>query len=225
MRILRLDRDTAQKKESHEKLYKEFRSGKADLLIGTQMIVKGLHFPAVTLVGILNSDGALNIPDFRSSEEVFQLITQVAGRSGRSELPGEVLLQTYLQNHPVIQLAAAQDYEGFYQYEMEGRKNFSYPPFTHMVKITASGESLEKTKEFLELYRKKLISFLPEDVHIHPVIASQKARLQDLFRFLFLVRSKNVKIVSESIAKAQKELPPPSSVALLIDVDPTSTIF
>ena len=225
IRILRLDRDTAQKKESHEKLYKEFRSGKADLLIGTQMIVKGLHFPSVTLVGILNSDAALNIPDFRSSEEVFQLILQVAGRAGRSELPGEVILQTYLSDHPVIQLASNQNYEEFYRYEMEGRKSFSYPPFTHMVKIAASGESPEKTKEFLENYRKKLIFLLPEDAQIHPVIASQKARVQDRFRFLFLVRSANVKTVSESICKLQKEVTTPGSISLLIDIDPTSTIF
>ena len=88
IRSLRIDRDTTREKQAHEKLFKEFRSGKADVLIGTQMIVKGLHFPSVTLVGVLNSDAALNIPDFRAEEQVFQLITQVAGRAGRAELPG-----------------------------------------------------------------------------------------------------------------------------------------
>ncbi len=225
MRIIRLDRDTAQKKESHEKLYKEFRSGKADLLIGTQMVVKGLHFPSVTLVGILNSDAALNIPDFRSSEEVFQLITQVAGRAGRSELPGEVILQTYMSDHPVMHLAAAQDFESFYRYEMEGREQFGYPPFTHMVKIAASGEDVEKTKEFLENFRKELIALLPEDVQIHPISASQKARIQDRFRFLFLLRAKKVHIVSKAIRMLQQKHFVPRSISLFIDVDPTSTLF
>jgi primosomal protein N' (replication factor Y) (superfamily II helicase) len=225
LRILRLDRDTAQKKESHEKLYKEFRSGKADLLIGTQMIVKGLHFPSVTLVGILNSDAALHIPDFRSSEAVFQLITQVAGRAGRSELPGEVILQTHMIDHPVIQLAAKQDFEAFFHREIEERKKFSYPPFTHMVKIASIGTSADKTKEFLESFRKKLISLLPQDAQIHPIVVSQKARIQDRFRFLFLIRAKNIKSVDLAISLLQKEMPAPSGLSLFIDVDPISTLF
>ena len=108
-----MDKDTTQKKNSHEELFQQFRSHKADVLIGTQMIAKGFHFPGVTLVGVLNSDATLSIPDFRSPEHLFQILVQVAGRSGRSDLPGEVILQTFLPNHPIFRLAADQDYNTF----------------------------------------------------------------------------------------------------------------
>src|SRR5262249_20425773 len=111
VRTLRLDADTTRHKGSHELLFKQFRAGKADVLIGTQMIAKGLHFPQVTLVGILHADASLQIPDFRASEHVFQLLTQVAGRSGRGALSGEVIIQTHLPDHAVIELAKEQNYE------------------------------------------------------------------------------------------------------------------
>src|SRR5205085_8142455 len=108
IRTLRMDRDTTRKKESHEEIFKQFKSHKADVLIGTQMIAKGLHFPSVTLVGVLHIDGSLSVPDFRASEYTFQLLTQVAGRSGRGELPGEVIIQTHLPEQETILLAADQ---------------------------------------------------------------------------------------------------------------------
>ena len=132
VRTLRLDADTTRHKGSHNLLFKQFRSGKADILIGTQMIAKGLHFPSVTLVGVLNADGSLNIPDFRAAENTFQLIVQVSGRSGRGALPGEVIIQTSLIDHEIIQLAAEQNYPGFYDQEIGVRKLFEYPPFTHL---------------------------------------------------------------------------------------------
>ena len=110
IKTLRIDRDTTTQKHSHEILFKLFKSGKASVLIGTQMIVKGLHFPSVTLVGILNTDSALNIPDFRSSESVFQLVTQACGRAGRATLKGEVIIQTYIPENETIKLASKQDY-------------------------------------------------------------------------------------------------------------------
>ena len=113
IRTLRMDADTTRHKGAHDRLFKQFLAGKADVLIGTQMIAKGLHFPSVTLVGVLNSDAALNIPDFRASEQTFQLIAQVAGRSGRSELPGEVIIQTQLPDHPIIIHASTENYPLF----------------------------------------------------------------------------------------------------------------
>ena len=138
IRTLRLDADTTRHKGSHDRLFKQFRAGKADVLIGTQMIAKGLHFPSVTLVGILNADLSLHVPDFRASENVFQLITQVAGRSGRGQLKGEVILQTALPDHPLFGHAVRLDYPSFFQEELAIRKLFYLPPFCHLVKLVFS---------------------------------------------------------------------------------------
>ncbi|WP_159542804.1 primosomal protein N' [Streptococcus halichoeri] len=137
-RILRMDVDTTRKKGSHEKLLSAFGRHEADILLGTQMIAKGLDFPNVTLVGVLNADTSLNLPDFRASEKTFQLLTQVAGRAGRADKPGQVLIQTYNPNHYAIQLAKQQDYEAFYAYEMKIRQMMAYPPYYYTVGITLS---------------------------------------------------------------------------------------
>ena len=127
-----MDSDTTTRKGSHERILKFFREGKADILIGTQMIAKGLDLPKVTLVGVINADTTLHMPDFRAAERTFQLLTQVAGRSGRGDLPGEVLIQTYSPDHYSITAAAAHDYEGFYKNEMRVRRALGYPPFSHL---------------------------------------------------------------------------------------------
>ncbi|KHD44083.1 primosomal protein N' [Streptococcus hongkongensis] len=136
--ILRMDVDTTRKKGSHEKILAQFGDHEADILLGTQMIAKGLDFPNVTLVGVLNADTSLNLPDFRSSEKTFQLLTQVAGRAGRADKPGQVLIQTYNPNHYAIQMAKNQDYEAFYAYEMGIRQKMAYPPYYFTVGITLS---------------------------------------------------------------------------------------
>ena len=137
-RVLRMDVDTTRRKGAHEKILSTFGNHEADILLGTQMIAKGLDFPDVTLVGVLNADTALNLPDFRSSERTFQLLTQVSGRAGRAEKPGEVIIQSFNPEHYAIQLAKAQDYEDFYQKEMQIRHRGDYPPFYFTVQITAS---------------------------------------------------------------------------------------
>ncbi len=138
-RFLRMDVDTTRKKGSHEALLDQlWLNGQADILQGTQMIAKGLDFPNVTLVGVFNADTALNLPDFRSSERTFQLLTQVAGRAGRAEKEGQVLIQTYNPHHYAIQYAKHQDYEGFYAYEMKMRHQLGYPPYYYTVGLTLS---------------------------------------------------------------------------------------
>jgi primosomal protein N' (replication factor Y) len=166
-RILRMDVDTTKKKGAHEDLLERFGRGKADILLGTQMIAKGLDFPNVTLVGVLNADTALNLPDFRSSERTFQLLTQVAGRAGRADKKGEVLIQTYNPNHYAITFAKEQDYEGFYRYEMGIRKNLGYPPYYFTVGLTFSHKSDEfvvkkayETVAFLRQHLKDAIQIL-----------------------------------------------------------------
>jgi primosomal protein N' (replication factor Y) len=215
IRTLRMDRDTTTKKNSHEELFKQFRAHKADVLIGTQMIAKGFHFPAVTLVGVLNADSSLSIPDFRASEQVFQILTQVAGRSGRDQLPGEVIIQTFLPDHPTLHLAASQDYPAFYQREIEERKLFSYPPFCHLVKLLFTDADLETAKLKAEKAYEKLQKALPEGVQILPVTPSGHAKVKDLYRFQFLIKTAKI----GKIADFLKEIP------AKIDVDPISTFF
>ena len=143
-RILRMDVDTTRKKGSHQALLDQFGKGEADILLGTQMIAKGLDFPNVTLVGVLNADTALNLPDFRSSERTFQLLTQVAGRAGRAEKAGQVLIQSYNPQHYAIRFAKDQDYEGFYAYEMGIRRQLGYPPYYFTIGITLSHKKEEE---------------------------------------------------------------------------------
>ena len=137
-RIIRMDNDTTRKKGAHAKLLTKFGSGEADILIGTQMIAKGLDFPNVTLVGVLNADTALGLPDFRASERTFQLLTQVSGRAGRAEKTGHVYIQTFNPDHYAIRFAKHHDYEGFFKYEMQMRHQGGYPPYYFTVQITAS---------------------------------------------------------------------------------------
>ena len=192
IRTLRLDADTTRHKGSHEILFKSFRAGKADVLIGTQMIAKGLHFPQVTLVGVLNADGSLQIPDFRASETVFQLLTQVAGRSGRGALRGEVIIQTHLPQHPIIDLAKEQNYEGFFAQEIALRELFRYPPFTHLVKITFRGKDPQKVQESAEDLRLKLIMQLPADFEILPLVPCGHAKIKGDFRFQFIIKAEKI---------------------------------
>lgn len=144
--IIRMDNDTTRRKGAHARLLKAFGKQKADILVGTQMIAKGLDFENVTLVGVINADSSLNISDFRAGERTFQLLTQVAGRTGRGRLPGQVLIQTYNPNHYVIQLAKTQDYEGFFQYEMHYRHLGNYPPyfFTSLIRVSSKKDQAAK---------------------------------------------------------------------------------
>lgn len=146
IRILRADKDSTSGKYDFEKLLSQMREGKADVLLGTQMISKGLDLPKVTLTGILLADIGLHIPDFRSSERVFQLLVQVAGRSGRHQ-PGEVILQTYQPDHPVFHFAKNHDYTGFFEHEIQIREHFGYPPFTKMLRIQVSDQGAKKAEE------------------------------------------------------------------------------
>lgn len=145
-RIVRMDMDTTSRKGSHEKIIEEFGAGHYDILLGTQMIAKGLDFPNVTLVGVLNGDATLNIPDFRSGERTFQLLNQVAGRAGRSDKSGEVVIQCFNTNHYSIRTSATHDYLGFYKEEMKIRKTLHYPPYCNLALLKIVGKELEKVE-------------------------------------------------------------------------------
>ena len=221
VRTLRLDADTTKHKGSHDKMFKQFRAGKADILIGTQMIAKGLHFPSVTLVGILNPDMSLHIPDFRAAEHVFQLITQVAGRSGRSQLKGEVILQTTLPHHPLFEQASRLDFPAFYQEEIQVRKTFNYPPFCHLVKLVFSGEDAHLTESYAQKLRSQLIQKLPPTFEFNPVIPCGYAKIKNNYRFQCIIKGHSTRPITDLLKNAK----PLSSVRLLIDVDPLSTYF
>lgn len=219
VRTLRMDRDTTRKKEGHEELYRQFRSHKADVLIGTQMIAKGFHFPSATLVGVLNADASLCIPDFRSSEQAFQLITQVSGRAGRSDLPGEVVLQTFLPKHPVIQWAAAQDYNAFYTAELAERRLFSFPPFSQLVKISCAGTNEEATQAATLALHRQIEERKIEGIELLPVLPAGHAKVKDLYRFQFVIKLLNLKRIQPILSSLAAPLP------FKIDVNPVSTFF
>ncbi|CAM0117119.1 primosomal protein N' [Rhabdochlamydiaceae symbiont of Dictyostelium giganteum] len=220
-RTLRLDADTTRHKGSHDKLFKQFRAGKADILIGTQMVAKGLHFPSVTLVGILNADASLHIPDFRASETVFQLVTQVSGRSGRGQLKGEVILQTNLPSHPLFEHAVKQDYEAFYQEEIKIRKTFKYPPFCHLIKLVFTGEDEKLTEKYAKHVRDQLSQKLPSSFEFLPITPCGYAKIKNQFRFQCLIKAEKIPLLSDLLSRIATS----SSIRLLIDIDPLSTYF
>ncbi|MGT2884865.1 primosomal protein N' [Streptococcus ferus] len=187
-RVLRMDVDTTRKKGAHQKILDQFGRHEADILLGTQMIAKGLDFPDVTLVGVLNADTSLNLPDFRSSERTFQLLTQVAGRAGRADKPGEVLIQTYNPNHYAIQLAKEQDYEAFYRYEMGIRRQLSYPPYYFTVGLTLS----HKDEAFLVRKAYDVLGMLKQDLSdkvtfLGPT-AKPVARTHNLYHYQIIIK-------------------------------------
>lgn len=225
VRTLRMDADTTRHKGSHDLLFKQFRSGKADILIGTQMIAKGLHFPAVTLVGVLNSDGALNLPDFRASENIFQLLTQVSGRSGRGDLKGEVVIQTCLKTHPIFSHASKEDYLSFYQEEIQSRELFDFPPFARLAKLTFTGRDELHTQKTSEAFHAALLRTLPSSFHIYPTIPSGYAKIKDHYRYKLLIKGKKPLLLSHLIKKVRSSFSLPRNIRLLVDIDPLSTFF
>ena len=186
--ILRMDVDTTRKKGSHQALLEQFGKGEADILLGTQMIAKGLDFPNVTLVGVLNADTALNLPDFRSSERTFQLLTQVAGRAGRAEKAGQVLIQSYNPQHYAIRFAKDQDYEGFYTYEMAIRRQLGYPPYYFTIGITLSHkkeeEVVKRAYEVMDILR----SGLSDASKILGPTPKPIARTHNLYHYQILIK-------------------------------------
>lgn len=190
-RVIRMDVDTTSRKGSHEKLLTDFGQGKADILLGTQMIAKGLDFPNITLVGVLSADSSLHIPDFRSSEKTFQLLTQVSGRAGRHQLPGEVIIQTYTPEHYSVQLAKNHDYLQFYRHEMLMRKQGQYPPFYYLVLIHINHEDVqyvytvaEKIAQFLRA------QLLPSSKVLGPA-ASPIVKIKNKYRYQVLIKYKH----------------------------------
>jgi primosomal protein N' (replication factor Y) len=223
-RIARVDTDTIQRKNQLRDMLRDFRAQKLDLLIGTQMIAKGLDFPNVTLVGVLNADIALNLPDFRAAERTFQLLVQVAGRAGRGEIMGEVMVQTYAPHTPAVQFARHNDYEGFAQQELEHRQAFRYPPFTHVVLISARGKHQARAEFALQTLHRRLAEGLPEGTVMGEPSPSALAKAHGQFRFQLLLRADKIRVLTSHIHKVIRSTSLPEDVIVVWDVDPVSLL-
>ncbi|MCB1118322.1 MAG: primosomal protein N' [Chlamydiia bacterium] len=219
LRIMRIDADTTRKQGAHEELFRKFATGKADVLVGTQMIAKGLHFPEVTLVGVLQADSGLNIPDFRAQEHTLQLLVQVAGRAGRGARKGEVIIQTLMPDHPLLHFAAKQDYTTFLQEELTTRETFSFPPFSRLVKLTFSGPHPDKTLQAATILRNHLSKNLPTTYLIYPVTPCPHSRIKNRWRYQFLIRGSSISTLSQALKKCPH---PPSAISCLIDINPVT---
>ncbi|SDL75586.1 primosomal protein N' [Sediminibacillus halophilus] len=200
-RIIRMDVDTTRKKGAHEKLLNQFGNGEADILLGTQMIAKGLDFPNVTLVGVLAADSLLHLPDFRAAEKTFQLLTQVSGRAGRHTLPGEVVVQTYTPEHYSVELASQYDYPSFYRKEMEMRRAFHYPPYFFLTLITVSHQNQVKAIEVTKKITLLLNNELSPQASLLGPTPSPLTRIKDRYRYQCMIKYRNEPGLSKSIRK------------------------
>ncbi|MBI5327688.1 MAG: primosomal protein N' [Deltaproteobacteria bacterium] len=245
-RVARMDRDTTRKKRSHQKILDAVLQGDVDVLVGTQMVAKGHHFPNITLVGIVSADTSLNIPDFRSSERTFQLIIQAAGRAGRGDIPGEVIVQTFNPDHFCLRMAAKQDYEGFFEEELMSRKGLLYPPFSRLAILRFDGNkeadveiAAKKAKRIAENLikaeaggqwsgeREKTAHGLQlADILVLGPAQAFLSKLKGKYRWQILLKGKDTKSLHEFIRGILRGLEDKKQgkVKLVIDVDPATTI-
>jgi len=218
--VRRMDADSMTRKQAYRDTLLNFRAGKIDILVGTQMIAKGLHFPNVTLVGIINADLALHLPDFRAGERTFQLLTQVAGRAGRGETPGEVFVQTYTPFSPSIQFARHHDFAGYFQQELEFRERCDFPPFKHAILITVRSAHEARAKFSAETLARRLKEALGPEFILGDAAPAPLEKLQGQFRFHILMRGEAIVRLSRLVRETLDKLPFPEDVAAVVDVDP-----
>lgn len=224
-RVLRMDVDTTKRKGAHEAILSDFGEGKADILLGTQMIAKGLDFPNITLVGVLSADTSLHLPDFRSAERTFQLLTQVSGRAGRAERPGQVIIQSYTPEHYAIELAKEQHYEPFYEREMQLRRQAGYPPYYYIVHLQVSHEDVMMAAEYANKCAEFLRSNLSFGVSIIGPTTSSIVRLQNRYRYQCLIKYKREPALIPALLQLMKWYRTDwikKGITLSIDLDPTT---
>ncbi|MBT4797616.1 MAG: primosomal protein N' [Verrucomicrobia bacterium] len=218
-KIARLDTDTTRRKNTLRDTLRDFRAKKINILLGTQMIAKGLDFPNVTLVGVLNADLSLYAPDFRAGERTFQLLTQVAGRAGRGKMAGEVIIQTSTPHSPSIQFARHHDFDGFVAQELNVRQQFQYPPFTHLALLLARSSHERRAEFTLQTLHRKLAEDLPNQVILGDPIPSPLTKSHSQFRFQLLMRGPNARILSHHLNKILRATPTPEDVIVTADLD------
>lgn len=217
-RVLRMDSDTMQRHGSHEDALSKFREGSIDILLGTQMIAKGLDFPNVTLVGVINADTALHFPDFRAAERTFQLVTQVAGRTGRGTRPGQVLVQTFSPEHPALLAAKRHDYAMFVAGELPMRRDFGFPPASNLIRLIVRGDSEKVTLESATAMTGSIVA--REGLSVRGPVPCPLARLRGKFRFHTLIFGSDAVQVRDAVREASKNWPQTEDIQWQLDVDP-----
>ncbi len=220
-RLARMDSDTMTRRQAYEDVLNNFKRGSIDILIGTQMIAKGLHFPNVTLVGIINADQSLSIPDFRSEERTFQLLTQVSGRAGRGEVPGEVVVQTFSPYNPTIIAAVNHEFESFFEEEMEVRKQLGYPPAGHLIAVHLRGENPGDLEKYALEVLQKLQPSLHPGINVTEPSPSPIERIKKKFRYQMLFRGIKMKRLREHIRHLLLHGKHPKGIEIYADVDAT----
>ncbi len=215
-----MDADSMTRKDSYRETLGAFKEGRIDILVGTQMIAKGLHFPNVTLVGIVNADLGLHVPDFRAGERTFQLLTQVSGRAGRGEMEGEVLVQTFTPFSPSIQFARHHDYEGFMEQEMEFRRSLLFPPFGRMVLLTIRGTVRERAEFAAATVARKLKAAAGEGIQVSESTPAPLEKAKTYFRFQVTLRGPSSVAMARVIRGVLDGLSMPEEVFVAVDVDP-----
>ena len=222
-RILRMDYDTTSRKGMHEEMIEEFKDHKYDILLGTQMVAKGLDFSLVTLVGVINADTSLNIPDFRSSENTFSLLSQVAGRSGRSEKTGEVIIQTFNPDHYAIDLVKTHNYLGFYEKEMNIRRMLKYPPYYYLCNIRVSGKDADYIYTESLKIKRSLDRNIPNDIVLGPSNSSV-FRVNNIFRYNIIIKYKKDDNLYEILNKIIEHYKTNSKIKVDIDFNPSQVL-
>ena len=220
---IRMDIDTVSKKNSHENILNKFKNENIDILIGTQMIVKGHHFPNVTLVGVIAADGALNIGDYRAEERTFQTITQVAGRAGREKDKGIVYVQTYNPDNYAIVCSKDQDYDRFYNGELILRKNLNYPPFCDIILVRIQGENIEKVKRISKKLYEELLKQKNENLFVYKPVPSPIEKIQNVYRWRIVIKGrlnrKALSINNEALKNVDNK---DKSISIVVDSNPTN---
>lgn len=217
-RIGRMDSDMMRSAEDYEVVLDKFRRGRLDILVGTQMIAKGLHFPGVTLVGVINADLGLSMPDFRAQERTFQMLTQVAGRAGRGEKRGEVIFQTS-RDSEVIRFASELDFEGFSQFDLEFREMLNFPPFSRLIAIFFKGENESAVADYAADFAEKLMPYQHEKLRITPPAPAPVEKIRNQYRYMMTVRGNGLKIIREAIRVLTLHRTPPPGISVSVDVD------
>ena len=217
-RIGRMDSDTMRSSADYEVVLDKFRRGQLDILVGTQMIAKGLHFPGVTLVGVINADHGLSMPDFRAAERTFQLLTQVAGRAGRGDRRGEVIFQTS-KDSEVLRFASELDFEGFEEFDLEFRQMLNYPPFTRLIAILFRGEDEVQLANYAASFAAALEPYKHDNIRIVPPAPAPIEKIKNKYRYLMTVRGTGLKTIREAIRVLALHRPHPKGIDVAVDVD------
>ena len=225
--VARMDSDTMRRPGSHERVLTQFRDGQVQILLGTQMIAKGLDFPNVLLVGVINADTSLHFPDFRAAEKTFQLVTQVAGRTGRGEKAGQVLVQTFSPDHPAIVAASKHDFVGFATAELAQRAQLGYPPYGYLARIIFRGPDLQETEGFAE----SCVRRLKTTRQLHGIecrilgpAQPPLAKLRGKYRFHTLIQTHEAEPLNRLIVRTLADIKPPKDVQFVVDIDPLDTL-